>query len=223
MIATKIPTVAIIDYQMGNLYSVKRACETVGLEPVITSDPSALMNADGVILPGVGAFGDAMDNLRRFDLIGPIKDYVSTGKPFMGICLGMQLLFTESDEFGHHKGLDLIEGSVVRFRTARASGTAIKVPHVGWQGIYRPPSKSDTLWRGTPLQELQNGENMYFVHSYYPVPVKDKFILSITTYFDQEFCSSIQQENVFAAQYHPEKSASEGLKIYNNWLFAISD
>lgn len=213
--------IAIIDYEMGNLFSVKRACEQAGLDVLITADASVIMSSDAAILPGVGAFGDAMDNLRRLDLVVPIKEFVKTGKPFMGICLGMQLLMSDSEEFGYHKGLNIIEGSVVRFPAENREGGKIKVPHVGWNKIFQPSSEDLTYWNESPLKNIMSGEFMYFVHSYYAVPSDKRAVLSTTTYEGTQFCSGIFLRNVFACQYHPEKSAAEGIKIYKNWASAI--
>lgn len=213
--------VAVIDYGMGNLFSVERACEHAGLNAVITADKSIIMNSDGIILPGVGAFGDAMDSLEKKDLILPLKDFVKEGKPLMAICLGMQLLMSESEEFGHHKGLSIIEGSVVRFPAKNREGGKIKVPHVGWNRIFQPSSEDRTYWNESPLKNIMSGEFMYFVHSYYAVPSDKRAVLSTTTYEGTQFCSGIHRRNVFACQYHPEKSAAEGIKIYENWALAI--
>lgn len=213
--------VAIIDYQMGNLFSVSRMCEYVRLMPIITSNISEIMTADAVILPGVGAFGDAMDNLRRLDLINPIKDFIYLGKPFMGICLGMQLLFSRSEEFGVHNGLDIIKGNVIRFPLKGEMGSKIKVPHIGWNKIYRPSFTQDDYWEATPLQGLANDRYMYFVHSFYPVPDDSSAELSMTTYEDVEFCSSVHFNNIFAFQFHPEKSCLDGLAVYKNFNLLI--
>ena len=212
--------VAVIDYGMGNLFSVERACEHAGLNAIITADKSTIMNSDGIILPGVGAFGDAMDSLERKDLIAPIKDFVEEGKPLMAICLGMQLLMSESEEFGLHKGLNIIEGSVVKFPVKNMEGGKIKVPQVGWNRIFQPSSEDPTYWNESPLKNIMSGEFMYFVHSYYAVPSDKRAVLS-TTYEGTQFCSGIHRRNVFACQYHPEKSAAEGIKIYENWALAI--
>lgn len=213
--------VAIIDYEMGNMFSVKHACEYLGLNTVLTSDKSVIMASDAIILPGVGSFGDAMDNLKRLDLIPPIKDFVAAGRPFMGICLGLQLLFSESEEFGVNKGLGIIEGSVVRFPANNQKGRAIKVPHIGWNQIFRPGG-TEVYWDSSPLKNLKNGEFMYFVHSYYAKPASNQVVLSSTAYEDTQFCSSLLWENVFACQFHPEKSAAEGLKIYKNWAMMVN-
>ena len=162
--------VAIVDYEMGNLFSVKRVCECIGLNAVITADRSVIMGSDAMILPGVGAFSDAMNNLRKLDLVSSINEFIATGKPFMGICLGMQLLMTESEEFGNNKGLDIIKGSVVRFPTENSGNKRNKIPQVGWNQIFLPSFASENFWDNSPLQNIRNGEFMYFVHSYYPVP-----------------------------------------------------
>jgi imidazole glycerol-phosphate synthase subunit HisH len=203
--------VSIIDYGMGNLFSVEQACRYVGLEPVITSDKNEILNSRAAILPGVGAFGDAMDNLEKLDLISPIKDFIKTGKPLLGVCLGMQLLFSESEEFGAHKGLNIIEGSVVKFRK---ESEPVKVPQIAWNQIYPPDSER---WKESPLKDMMKGEYMYFIHSYYARPHNNKNILSLTNYEGIEYCSSVKQNNVFAFQFHPEKSAFKGIEIYSNW------
>lgn len=221
MNAIRSARVAIIDYEMGNLFSVKNACNYIGLSPVITSEASVILSSDAIIFPGVGSFGDAMDNLKRLDLISPIKDFVATGSPFMGICLGLQLLFSESEEFGIHRGLGIIEGSVVKFSAGKGKGPAIKIPHIGWNQIFRPDGSS-FCWDKSPLKNLKEGEFMYFVHSYYAKPVSQDTVLSATVYEDTHFCSSLMRKNVFACQFHPEKSAMEGLKIYKNWAGMIN-
>lgn len=210
--------IAIIDYEMCNIFSVKRACEHVGLHPLVTSDASAIMRSDAVILPGVGAFGDAMDNLKRLDLITPIKEFIESGKPFMGICLGMQLLMSESEEFGHHKGLDIIKGTVVKFPAFRMD---IKVPQVGWNRIYRPLHSNESIWQNSPLRGVMNNEYMYFVHSFYTVPEAPQLVLSYTNYEGLEYSSSFFFHNVFACQFHPEKSSIEGMKIYQNFAALV--
>ena len=213
--------VAIVDYQMCNLFSVMHTCIHVGLDARITSDSTFILESDGVILPGVGAFGNAIKNLKRLDLVNPIKDFIDTGKPFMGICLGMQLLMSESEEFGNFRGLDIISGMVVRLTKESDKLEHVRVPQVGWNNIYRPQNRDKNLWNGTPLENIKNGEYMYFVHSYYPVPNNDEIILSVSNYAGIEFCSSFSMKNLFAFQFHPEKSAHEGIKIYKNWASII--
>jgi len=220
------PRVAIVDYGLGNLFSVAHACAATGSTPVITSSEAEILNSDAVILPGVGAFGDAMQSLRGLDLIGPLRDAATSGKPLMGICLGLQLLMTESFEFGNHRGLNIIEGQVVRFQDPQEGDKILKVPHVGWNGIFRPPGARDgggliagetDAWKNTPLECIHDGELMYFVHSFYVVPERDNVISSVSRYGDHEFCSSLMAESVFGSQFHPERSGPEGLKMYNSF------
>jgi glutamine amidotransferase len=211
-------SVAIIDYGMGNLFSVKHACEQVGLTSIVTHDRETIMQARAVILPGVGAFGDAMEHLHKHELIVPIKEFIASGKPFLGVCLGMQLLFSESEEFGNPPGLNIIEGKVVKFPITDASGNAIKVPQVGWNSIL----PAQRRWPDSHLRGLCEGVYMYFVHSFYCVPAQLETVLSYTEYEGTRYCSSVQKENIFAVQFHPEKSASEGLLVYKNWAATIA-
>ena len=204
----KTKTVSIIDFNVGNIYSVVQACKEIGLKVNLTSDYEEIINSDGVILPGVGAFGTAMKNLKNDGLDLAINDFVATGKPFMGICLGLQLLFSESEEFGYNKGLGIINGKVLKFNHSDK-----KVPQVGWNTIY----SNDKLWKSSPLNSINQNEFMYFVHSFYVKPSLDKYVLSKTKYHDFEYCSAIKKNNVFATQFHPEKSGKRGLEIYKNW------
>jgi glutamine amidotransferase len=215
--------VAIVDYGMGNLFSVKLACEHVGMSAEITGAKEDVLLADVVILPGVGAFGDAMACLRRLDLVGPIKDAARAGKPLMGICLGLQLLMTESYEFGRHEGLDIFSGPVVRFESPMGPRGCLKVPQIGWNRIFRHESHGDNSpaqsppqdpWESTPLRGLPDGEYMYFVHSFYAKPDAPEAVLSWSRYGHIEFCSSLRQGSVFATQFHPERSGVQGLRIY---------
>jgi glutamine amidotransferase len=209
--------VAIIDFGLGNLFSVQRACERAGFLAEITSAKEVVLAADGVILPGVGAFGDAMENLRRADLVSPLRSIAHAGKPVIGICLGQQLLMSESEEFGHHRGLGLIEGTVVRFRDpVDRDGRSLKVPHVGWSRIRRPeePGGNGDPWDGSPLDGLPDGTYMYFVHSFHVQPADRSVRLSVTNYGDAEFCSAVRLRNICAFQFHPERSGPAGLSIY---------
>jgi len=189
--------IAIIDYQMSNMFSVENALKHLGFEPVITSDKSIILSADGAILPGVGAFGEAMKKLKDLDLINSIKEFIKSGKPFMGICLGLQLLFSESEEFGNAKGLDVIKGRVDAFSKHREIR---RIPHVGWNKI------------------LPGDSYMYFVHSFYANPIDKKAVATTTEYDGFSFCSSVLQNNVYACQFHPEKSGPKGLEILNNFF-----
>lgn len=209
--------IAIIDYGMGNLRSVQKAFEAAGREAVVTREPRVIGEASHVVLPGVGAFGDCMVNLDRYGLIEPVHRAVRAGKPFMGICLGLQLLFTESEEFGLHKGLDIVPGRVRRFPfgAPAAGGEAappaarLKVPHMGWNGV--------TVTRpAPPLRGIASGAHLYFVHSYYVEP-REAGVACSTTDYGLPFVSSIWRDNVFACQFHPEKSQTVGLQIIRNF------
>jgi glutamine amidotransferase len=208
--------VVIIDLELGNLFSVTHTCLHIGLEPIVSGKKEDVADADALILPGVGAFGYAMDRLEKLDLIHPIKDFIQTGKPFMGICLGMQLLFSGSEEFGYHKGLDIIKGEIVKFPATDDNGDKIKIPQIGWNQIYQKENRQDS-WQSSPLKGLENQEYMYFVHSYYARPENKSCILSLTNYCNVEYTSSIISGNVFATQFHPEKSAEKGINIYKTW------
>jgi imidazole glycerol-phosphate synthase subunit HisH len=196
---------AIVDYQMGNLRSVQKALEKVGAQAVITSSAADILKADKVILPGVGAFEDAIAELRRRDLVGPIKDAIAADKPFLGICLGLQLLFDVGYENGMHEGLGVIPGEVVRFDVP----AELKVPHMGWNGLNirrRPPV----------LEGIAEGTHVYFVHSYYVKP-RDPAVIATETDYGGPFCSMIWRGNLFATQFHPEKSQTDGLRILKNF------
>ncbi|CAN5667690.1 imidazole glycerol phosphate synthase subunit HisH [soil metagenome] len=214
-----LPKVAIIDYEMGNMFSVEHACRNVGLDPVITSDPKTILSADAAILPGVGAFSECMNNLRKFDLVSVIKEFIDSKKPFIGICLGLQLLFTESEEFGLTKGLDIISGVVRKFPALNPDGFKLRVPQIGWNHIY----KKDRRWKNSILNDTTEKEFMYFVHSYYVIPENQKDILTLTNYCGLEFCSAVHRGNINAFQFHPEKSAENGLKVYRNFKRLIDN
>jgi len=211
--------VAIIDYKMSNLFSVQAACNKVGLSSIITSDADQIKNAKVAILPGVGAFGKAMKYLVDTKVDQAIIKFVDSGKPFVGICLGLQLLFESSEEFGSFKGLGLIKGRVKKFQLHSDELMKYPVPQIGWNKIYN----NDVSWENTLLCENKINDFMYFVHSYYVVPDQESIILSKTTYGKYEYCSSIQQKNIFACQFHPEKSGVIGLSIYKNILSKINN
>jgi glutamine amidotransferase len=202
--------IAIIDYGMGNLRSVQKGFEKTGFEAVVTADPKVVLAADKIVLPGVGAFPDCMRNLEQGGFVEPILRVIREGRPFLGICLGLQLLFTESEEFGVHKGLDVIPGRVVRFPEGMEDdGEELKVPHMGWNQLSikrRPPA----------FTGLEEGTNVYFVHSYYVKPA-DESVIATTSRYGIEFCSSIWRDNIVATQFHPEKSQEKGLQILKNF------
>ena len=205
--------IAIVDYALGNLYSVQAACSRVGMEADITSDHAAIEKADAVFLPGVGAFGNAMENLRRMDLVAPLKDVAASGKPLVGICLGMQLFMSESYEFGHHQGLDLVAGEAIPFESPQGPRGKLKVPQVGWNTIH-PPEETPWAWVDSPLEPLARGSFMYFVHSFYIKPRDPEVWLSVTRYGDVTFCSGLSRENIIGFQYHPERSGPAGALVY---------
>ncbi|MCD4824103.1 MAG: imidazole glycerol phosphate synthase subunit HisH [Phycisphaerae bacterium] len=206
-------TVAIVDYGLGNLFSIHQACRHVGLAGHITSDAQAFRDADAILLPGVGAFPDAMEALERLGLVEPLKAMVAEGKPLVGICLGLQLLMQKSYEFAETPGLGLIEGTVERFDNPQGPNGTLKVPHVGWNRI-DPPATRD--WKNTPLEGIPAGTYQYFVHSYHVVPTDENVVLATTRYGDTIFTSSVLRDNVFACQFHPERSGPRGLDIYQN-------
>lgn len=210
--SSKNNKVTIIDYHLGNLFSVKQACDTVGINATLSYTKKDIEDAQALILPGVGAFIEAMQNLKQLDLIGAIKEAVLAGKPIFGVCLGLQLLFTESEEFGSGEGLNLIHGVIKKF-AATANETKVKVPQIAWNRIY----KQNQTWVDTPLLELEEKDFMYFVHSYYVHPSDESCILTRTNYSGIEYCSAVLKDNIFATQFHPEKSAIKGLSIYKNW------
>ena len=197
--------IAIIDYGMGNLRSVQKGLERAGGAAVVTRDIGQIQAARGVVLPGVGAFSACMENLNKFGMAEPIRDIVRRKKPFLGICLGFQLLFSESEEFGMQKGLDLFPGKVVGFHP----GENFKVPHMGWNRL-------DKKIQSPFLEGIAGGDYVYFVHSFYVVP-DDSSIVATTTDYGQPFVSSIATETLFACQFHPEKSQELGLRILANF------
>ncbi|MDD2853623.1 MAG: imidazole glycerol phosphate synthase subunit HisH [Desulfuromonadaceae bacterium] len=202
--------IAIIDYGMGNLRSVQKGFEKVGSEAVVTADPLVVLQAERIVLPGVGAFRDCMNNLEQGGFVEPILKVIADGRPFLGICVGMQLLFSDSVEFGLYQGLNVIPGHVLRFSDQMTvAGEKLKVPQMGWNQLAfkrRPPA----------FEGVDNGSNVYFVHSYYVKP-DDSSVIATTTDYGTEFCSSIWKDNVVATQFHPEKSQAVGLKILKNF------
>ena len=197
--------ISIIDYGMGNLRSVQKGFEKVGYQAVVTGDPAEVAGASKVVLPGVGAFEDAMTELRRRGLLEPVLAAIDSGKPFLGICLGLQLLFERSYEHGEHEGLGVLAGEVVHFEVP----PEYSVPHMGWNQLAIP--------RPVPILDgIKEGTHFYFVHSYHVVPT-DPEVIAAETDYGGPFCSMIWRENLYATQFHPEKSQSEGLRILRNF------
>lgn len=206
------PKIAIVDYQLGNLFSVRMACEKLDHAADLATSASEIEEADAIILPGVGAFGQAMKNLEKLDMVSALKDHVAAGKPLFGICLGMQLLFEESDEFGNPKGLGVIPGSVRKLPLEN-----VPIPQIGWNRIMPASSYADG-WSGTVLEDVPAEQWMYFVHSFYVDNTDSGDALCRTDYGGFAYTSAVLHGSVFATQYHPEKSAAPGLTIYRRWL-----
>ena len=202
--------IAIIDYGMGNLRSVQKGFEAVGAEAIITNDSKKILSAKSVVLPGVGAFKECMANLEKLDLIETVCQSAKSGKPFLGICLGLQLLFNQAEEFGCVDGLGILPGKVVGFKNARSDyGETLKIPHMGWNTV--------RVFPGNPLFDSVADESyFYFVHSYYVVP-QDPAIVATTTCYGADFTSGVHHENIHAFQFHPEKSQRLGLTILKNF------
>jgi glutamine amidotransferase len=197
--------ISIIDYGMGNLRSVQKGFEKVGAQAIVTSDPAVVAAADKVVLPGVGAFEDAIGELRRLKLDQTVLAAIDSGKPFLGICLGLQMLFDYGYENGRHRGLGVLRGDVVRFELPKG----FSIPHMGWNQLM--------IRRPTPLLTgLDEGTYVYFVHSYYVVP-EDRNVIATETDYGGPFCSMIARGNVYATQFHPEKSQADGLRILKNF------
>ncbi len=197
------------------------AFRKIGKSFKIIETPEEVIEAKCLILPGIGAFGDGMEGLRVRGLIEPIREKVEEGTPLLGICLGMQMLFSESEEFGRHEGLNLILGRVIPFKPPQEVNIeGYKVPHMGWNELQLPEivsTKDLTRWKGTLLESTEPGTDVFFVHSFYPVPEEEDTILATSVYGGQEFCAVVKKDNISGTQYHPEKSAKEGLKMLNKF------
>jgi len=203
--------VVVVDYGLGNLLSVARAVHAAGGEAEITSDAARIAAAERVILPGVGAFGDGMKGLRERGLIEPLRAYAASGRPLLGICLGMQLFMDGSEEFGAHEGLGLVPGAVARLPGGGTAG--LKLPHVGWSGL-RPAGS----WSGTPLEGIADGAEFYFVHSYAAVPSDPAQRLANCAYGEGVFCAALRRGSIIGCQFHPEKSGPAGLNILGHFM-----
>lgn len=202
--------IAIVDYGAGNLGSVEKALRFIGAPAEVTHDPEAVLRHDAMILPGVGALGHCMDGLRRAGLVEATREFIASGKPFLGICIGMQMLFDASEEGGQTPGLGILPGRVRRFDFTGSEASDLKVPHMGWNALVH--DGTCPIFRGVP-----SGSMAYFVHSYYAEPA-DVSIVAATTDYGRPFCSAIQSGQVFATQFHPEKSGALGLRILRNFV-----
>jgi glutamine amidotransferase len=207
------PEIIVIDYGIGNVKSMLNALETLGVKPILTNDRELIINAKGVILPGVGAFKSGMENLKQHNLIQVITDYISIDKPFLGVCLGMQMLLDESEEFETTKGLGFIKGKVTKLEPNHSLGE--KLPHVSWNEIKEP---SQNRWNGTILEDTEPMSDVYFVHSYAARPEMSENILATAQYGNSEFCAAVYKNRIFGTQFHPEKSGVVGLKILEKFI-----
>lgn len=197
--------IAIIDYGAGNIQSVKNALEFIGCQCMVTSDKNTILNADGAILPGVGSFGDSMDNMNKYGVVDTIKEFINTGKPFLGICLGLQLLFPESEESKGVEGLGIFKGTITRI----PNDGGLKIPHIGWNNI-------NIINKEGIFKDIEGSPYVYFVHSYY-LNAEDKNIVAAQTEYGTTIDAAISYKNVFATQFHPEKSGEVGLKMLKNF------
>jgi imidazole glycerol-phosphate synthase subunit HisH len=206
--------VTILDYGIGNLKSVQNAFEHLGANVIIAKTPSHILDATSLVLPGVGAFSDGMKELVSRNLVLAIQEYAMSNRPLLGICLGMQLLFQSSEEFGEHSGLGIIPGLVKKIPDKATDGTSVKVPHVSWSSL----QTVDKDWENTPLSGLIKNDEMYFVHSFTAWPKDDDDRLADTNYYGNRICAVVQKENVYGCQFHPERSGKNGLNFLKNFL-----
>jgi glutamine amidotransferase len=214
---SKVRTATIVDYGLGNIFSVQRAFEMAGARVDVTSDPDRIIEAERLVLPGVGAFADGMAGLAARALIEPIVEFSNAGKPLIGICLGMQMLATESEEFGQHAGLGLVPGRVVSIPGSATSGARHKIPHTGWAEIREP---STGRWLGTALESTPEHSSVYLVHSFHLLPNDSSDLLATCDYGGHRITAGVVRENVLGFQFHPEKSAKVGLDILRAFVFA---
>ena len=213
----KAPEVTIIDYGVGNLLSVKRGLEHCGASVFLTSNPRLILKSERVVLPGVGAFPNAMEALTRMNLVSVLQELEKSGTPLLAICLGMQLLMDESEEFGITSGLGIIPGRVVAVPTKTVEGEFQKIPHIGWSALL--PSAEAQNWDGTVLQDNKPGDSAYFVHSFMAQPTDSKDLVSHATYGGHRIPAVISKNQVTGCQFHPEKSGEVGLKILRKFCF----
>jgi len=210
------PEIVVIDYGMGNLLSVRRGLECCGASVAVTADPAAILSAPRAILPGVGAFGDGMAELRRQGLDDVVREIVAREIPLLGICLGMQMLLDESEEFGITAGLGLIPGRVIPVPSITADGHPLKIPHIGWNGLVLPQGRGS--WDGTLLEDIKPGEEVYFVHSFMACPTNHGHQIADCLYGGVSIPAAIGRDYIFGCQFHPEKSGEVGLKVLRRFL-----
>lgn len=208
--------VTIVDYGIGNIFSVTRAFQRCGADVLLTDKPEDILAASSLVLPGVGAFSNGMSGLRERDLVDPLRIYAASGKPLLGICLGMQMLFSGSTEFGEQIGLNIIEGRIIPIEPKGIEGLPLKVPHIGWSELISP--KNGPGWGSSILKNLDSGAHCYFVHSFTAFPDDERHRLADTYYGNSQISAVVAKDNVYGCQFHPEKSGSVGLKIIDGFL-----
>ena len=212
-------SVVIVDYGLGNLFSVQRALNMVGAKDTkISHDQADIENAGRVVLPGVGAFGDGMKNLEERELVSTLQKYAESGRPILGVCLGMQLIMSQSEEFGLHAGLDLVPGNVRRLESDTKGG--FKIPHIGWNALEKSSGNwaGAGIWDETVLDGIEEGASMYFNHSFIVVPEDQSVSLATTNYGKDAYCSVLRMDNITGAQFHPELSGEDGMRLYRNFI-----
>ena len=210
------PVVTVVDYGIGNLYSVQRALETCGAQVELTADPARIAQARRLVLPGVGAFADGMQGLRERGLVKPLRDFAASGRPLLGICLGMQMLASVSEEFGQHEGLDLVPGRVLPVPPQSIDGSRQKIPHIGWAPLL--PAHGQASWQGSVLQASPSETAVYLVHSYAVVPSDPVHRLADCSHGGHLLCAALRRDNIHGCQFHPEKSGPAGLLMLSQFI-----
>lgn len=208
--------VTIVDYGIGNIFSVTRAFQRCGADVLLTDKPEDILAASSLVLPGVGAFSNGMNGLRERGLVDPLRAYAASGKPLLGICLGMQMLFSSSSEFGEQSGLNIIEGKILAIEPAGPEGLPLKVPHIGWSEL--KPTAAGLQWETSILKHLNGDAHCYFVHSFTAFPDDERHRLADTYYGSSQISAVVAKGNVYGCQFHPEKSGAIGLKIIDGFL-----
>lgn len=210
--------VVVMDYGVGNLLSVTRALEHCGASAKISSEPAEIRGAERLVLPGVGAFESCMASLRESGLREPLLEFIGSGRPLLGICVGMQMMLERSEEFGVHPGLGIIKGKVARIADTDTEGRKLKIPHIGWSPLVAPAGASEARWRGTVLEDVPPRAAAYFVHSFAALPTEPADCLAVTLYGGQPITAAIARDNVTGTQFHPEKSGAVGLRMLGHFL-----
>lgn len=211
--------IVLVDYKLGNLFSIKQAIESFGVETTVTDNPAIVSSARALVLPGVGSFERAMNYLAKAGLTEALVAQVNRGVPLLGVCLGMQLLFSFSEEFGRHAGLNILKGAVRRFPAQDQAGNKVRVPNVGWQRLALAGGDSKTT--GHFSGPLLSDKDFYFVHSYYVHPEEQDVVAAYSDYCGTRYCAAVRSKNILATQFHPEKSGTDGLRLIQAWINSI--